>query len=136
MTLLALALVIDGFVGPQSAARNLATVTPWVYLRGFVVLSLLLAGNIVCMGCPFTLPRSLAKRLSLSGRRFPARLRSKWLSIGGLFALFFFYEYLDLWASPWLSAWLIVAYLRRLVRPGSDLCRIGFLQVHLPAGGF
>ena len=110
MTVVALVLVIDGFVGPQSAARNLATVTPWVYLRGFVVIALLLAGNIVCMACPFTLPRTLAKRLSLGGRRFPARLRNKWLAIAGLFALFFFYEYLDLWASPWLSAWLIVVY--------------------------
>ena len=110
LTLVALALIIDGFVGPQSAARNLATVTPWVYLRGFVVIVLLLAGNLFCMGCPFTLPRSLAKRLSRSGRRFPQRLRNKWLAIFSLFALFFAYEYLDLWASPWLTAWLIVAY--------------------------
>ena len=108
--LVALALVIDGFVGPQSAARNLATVAPWVHLRGLVVLALLLAGNLVCMGCPFTLPRALAKRLSKSGRRFPQRLRNKWLAIFSLFALFFAYEYLDLWASPWLTAWLIVAY--------------------------
>ena len=110
MTLVALALIIDGFVGPQSAARNLATVTPWVYLRGVVVIVLLLAGNLVCMGCPFTLPRTLAKQLSRNGRRFPQRLRNKWLSIFSLFALFFIYEFLDLWASPWLTAWLIVLY--------------------------
>ena len=110
LTLAALALIIDGFVGPQSAARNLATVAPWVHYRGLVVLALLLAGNLFCMGCPFTLPRSLAKRLSRSGRRFPQRLRNKWLALFSLFALFFFYEYLDLWASPALTAWLIVAY--------------------------
>ena len=69
-TLVALALVIDGFAGPQTAARNLATVAPWVHLRGIVVLALLLAGNLICMGCPFTLPRTLAKRLSIKGRRF------------------------------------------------------------------
>ena len=74
LTLVALALVIDGFTGPQSASRNLATVTPWVHLRGLVVLVLLLAGNFFCMGCPFTLPRSLAKRLSIRGRRFPRAL--------------------------------------------------------------
>ena len=110
LTLGALALIIDGFVGPQSAARNLATVTPWVHLRGLVVIVLLLAGNLFCMGCPFTLPRSLAKRLARRGRRFPQRLRNKWLAIFSLFALFFLYEYLDLWASPWLTAWLIIAY--------------------------
>lgn len=110
LTVLALLLVIDGFIGPQSAARNLATVAPWVHYRGLVVLALLLAGNLFCMGCPFTLPRSLAKRLSSRGRRFPQRLRNKWLAIGSLFALFFAYEYLDLWASPLLTAWLIAAY--------------------------
>lgn len=110
LSLGALALIVDGFTGPQSAARNLATVTPWVHLRGLVVIVLLLAGNLFCMGCPFTLPRSLAKGLARGGRRFPARLRNKWLAIFSLFALFFLYEYLDLWASPWLTAWLIIAY--------------------------
>ncbi|MYD08781.1 MAG: FesM [Chloroflexi bacterium] len=110
LTLGALALIVDGFTGPQTAARNLATVTPWVHLRGLAVIALLLAGNLFCMGCPFTLPRSLAKRLAGRGRRFPGRLRNKWLAIFSLFALFFFYEYLDLWASPWLTAWLIIAY--------------------------
>lgn len=135
-TLLALALVIDGFVGLQSAARNLATVTPWVYLRGFVVIALLLAGNIVCMGCPFTLPRTLAKRLSLSGRRFPARLRNKWLSIAGLFALFFFYEYLDLWASPWLSAWLIVVYFAASFALEAIFAESAFCKYICPLGAF
>lgn len=108
--LVALALIVDGFSGPQSAARNLATVAPWAHLRGLAVLALLLAGNLVCMGCPFTLPRTLAKRLSIKGRRFPQKLRNKWLAIFSLFALFFAYEYLDLWSSPWLTAWLIIAY--------------------------
>ena len=56
------------------------------------------------------MPRTLAKRLSIKGRRFPQRLRNKWLAIFSLFALFFAYEYFDLWASPWLTAWLIVGY--------------------------
>jgi ferredoxin len=103
-------LVIDGFTGPQVASRNLATVAPWVHYRGLVVIALLLVGNLFCMGCPFTLPRTLAKRLSLNGRRFPRRLRNKWLAIAGLFALFFLYEWLDLWASPLLTAWVIIFY--------------------------
>ena len=103
-------LVVDGFTGSQLAARNLATVAPWVHYRGLVVLALLLAGNLFCMACPFTIPRTLAKRLSLRGRRFPRRLRNKWLAIGALFALFFVYEWLDLWASPLLTAWVIVGY--------------------------
>lgn len=110
LTLIAIALIIDGFIGPQSAARNLATIAPWVHYRGIVVIVLLLAGNLFCMGCPFTVPRTLAKRLSVKGRRFPTALRNKWLAIASLFILFFLYEYLDLWASPFLTAWVIVFY--------------------------
>ncbi|MBK8023430.1 MAG: FesM [Chloroflexi bacterium] len=107
---LAALLIYDGFTGDPLAGRNLATVVPWVHYRGFVVLALLLAGNLFCMGCPFTLPRTLAKRLSIGGPRFPKVLRSKWIAIASLLALFFAYEWLDLWASPALTAWLIIAY--------------------------
>ncbi|MBE0691092.1 MAG: FesM [Anaerolineae bacterium] len=110
LTAVAIALIIDGFTGPPEAARNLATVAPWVQYRGLVVIALLLVGNLFCMGCPFTLPRTLAKRLSLRGRRFPHILRNKWLAVASLFGLFFIYEWLDLWASPALTAWVIVAY--------------------------
>lgn len=136
LTLGALALVIDGFTGPQSAARNLATVTPWVHLRGLAVIALLLAGNLFCMGCPFTLPRSLAKRLAQGGRRFPARLRNKWLAIFSLFALFFFYEYLDLWASPWLTAWLVIAYIVGSFALEALFSESAFCKYICPLGSF
>jgi polyferredoxin len=108
--IVALLLVYDGFTGPQRPAENMATVLPWVHYRGFVVLALLLAGNLFCMGCPFTVPRTLARRLSIRGRRFPRVLRNKWLAILALFGIFFAYEWFDLWASPALTAWVIVAY--------------------------
>lgn len=110
LTLLAILLIIDGLMGPQVASRNLATVGAWVHYRGLVVLALLLVGNLFCMGCPFTLPRTLAKGLSIRGRRFPRVLRNKWLAIGSLLFLFFLYEWLDLWASPVLTAWVIIVY--------------------------
>jgi len=134
--LVALAMVIDGIWGPQSAARNLATVTPWVHLRGIVVLALLLAGNLICMGCPFTLPRTLAKRLSVRGCRFPQRLRGKWLAIFSLFALFFAYEYLDLWASPWLTAWLILAYFAASFLLEAVFTESAFCKYVCPLGSF
>ena len=136
LTLAALALVVDGLSGPQAAARNLATVTPWVHYRGLVVLALLLAGNLFCMGCPFTLPRTLAKRLSLGGRRFPQRLRNKWIAIGSLFALFFLYEYLDLWASPWLTAWLILTYFAASFVMEALFTESAFCKYVCPLGSF
>jgi polyferredoxin len=110
LVVVALLLMYDGFTGSPIASQNLATVAPWVHYRGLVVVSLLLVGNLFCMGCPFTLPRTLAKRLSSAGGRFPRVLRNKWLAIANLFLIFFLYEWLDLWASPALTAWVIAAY--------------------------
>jgi polyferredoxin len=110
LVMIALAMLWDGFTGPQQASRNVATVSAWVHYRGLVVIALLLVGNLFCMACPFTLPRTLGKRFAISGRRFPKLFRNKYLAIAGLFALFFLYEWLDLWASPLLTAWVIVFY--------------------------
>jgi len=109
-TLIALLLIYDGFTGSQHAPENLATVGIWVHYRGILILILLFAGNLFCMGCPFMLPRTLAKRLSKRGKRFPRILRHKGLAIFSLLALFFAYEYLDMWANPALTAWVIIAY--------------------------
>lgn len=112
LILLALAALClyDGFSGPDLAPANAATVLVWVHSRGLVVLGLLLLGNLFCFACPFALPRTLARRWARPGRRFPRRLRNKWVSLGALFVIFWAYEGLDLWASPWLTAWLIAAY--------------------------
>lgn len=110
LLLVSLLILYDGFTGPQFAPENLATNIVWLQYRGFVMLALLLAGNLFCMNCPFTIPRSLARRWSISGIRWPRPLRNKWLALAVLFFYFFLYEWLDLWSSPWLTAWIVVAY--------------------------
>ncbi len=110
LLLVALLMVYDGLTGPKIAAQNLATLTAWVHYRGLVMLALLLVGNLFCMSCPFTLPRTLARRFSGNGRRWPRKLRNKWVAVTTLVLLFFLYEWLDLWASPWLTAWIIIGY--------------------------
>jgi ferredoxin len=103
-------MVLDGLTGPQLAPKNLATVLTWVHYRGFLVLTLLLAGNLFCLACPFMLTRNLARRFSSPTRIWPRWLRHKWVALG-LFALLLYgYELFDWWASPWWTAWLIVAY--------------------------
>lgn len=112
LPLLALAglMIYDGLTGPRLASQNIATVAAWVHYRGLVMLALLLVGNLFCMSCPFALPRTVARKLSGRGRRWPKPLRNKWLAIGLLVSIFWLYEWLDLWANPWLTAWLAVAY--------------------------
>lgn len=110
LLLLALWVVVDGFLGPQTAPENAAGVAPWVQWRGLVVLALLIAGNLFCMACPFMLPRRLAKKLLPASRSWPTWLKAKWLALGLLVLFLWAYEGLDLWNSPWLTAWLVVAY--------------------------
>lgn len=110
LLLAALLLIYDGLTGPPLAPQNLATVGVWVHYRGLVMVALLLVGNLFCMGCPFTLPRTLARRLSGGGRRWPRALRNKWLAVAAFVGFLFLYEAFDLWAGPRLTAAVIIGY--------------------------
>lgn len=106
-------IVFDGLLGPQQAPKNLATVTTWIHYRGVVVLVLLLVGNLFCMACPFMLPRELGRWLGTTfgfQGHVPHALRNKWLAAILLIVFFVVYELYDLWASPWLTAWIIIGY--------------------------
>lgn len=114
LLLVAALALFDGLFGPQLAPKNLATVGVWLHYRGLVVLALLVAGNLFCMACPFMLPRRLGHwlrgRFGGGGRPVPAALRSKWPALVLLILYFFVYERFSLWASPWLTAWVVLAY--------------------------
>jgi polyferredoxin len=133
---LAAIMVIDGLFGNQLASKNTATVAAWVHYRGFIVLALLLAGNLFCAGCPFLLPRKLARWIGRPTRRWPRALRNKWLALGSLLGILFLYELLDLWASPWLTAWLIVAYFGAAFVLEAFFTRDSFCMYLCPLGTF
>src|SRR5712671_1758156 len=110
MLLLAAVVAFDGFVGPQVAPMNLAGVLPWTHWRGLAVIGLLMAGNLFCMACPFTLPRDLARKFVTPRFRWPSRLRSKWIAAGLLATYLWAYEAFALWDSPSATAWIILGY--------------------------
>jgi polyferredoxin len=107
---LAALVIYDGLRGPAVGAMNLAGVLPWIHWRGLVVLGLLTAGNIFCMGCPFLLPRTLARRWLPRGWNWPRRLRSKWLAVVLIVIFLWAYEALSLWDRPLWTAWIAVGY--------------------------
>ncbi|MCC7087018.1 MAG: cytochrome c oxidase assembly protein [Pirellulales bacterium] len=104
------AMIVDGLFGPQAAPMNLAGVVPWIHWRGFIIFGLLVVGNIFCYGCPFMLPRTIARRWLPAGRNWPRWLRSKWLAVAILAVFLWSYEAFSLWNSPWLTAWIAIAY--------------------------
>jgi len=106
----AIAVIVDGILGPQVGSANLSGVLPWTYWRVFVVIALLAAGNFFCMACPFTLVRDLGRRLGLRQRSWPRALRSKWFAIALLVLFFWAYQAFSLWDKPIWTAWLILNY--------------------------
>jgi ferredoxin len=106
----AAAVALHGWLGPQLAPRNLATVATWVHYRGLLVIGLVAAGNLFCTGCPFVLVRDAGRRLRRPTRRWPSRLRTKWIGLALLVAVLFAYELLDLWAWPRATVVLLLAY--------------------------
>ena len=129
-------MVIDGLIGSPLAAKNTATVAAWVHYRGLIVVVLLLAGNLFCAGCPFILPRKLARWIGRPRQRWPRTLRNKWLAIGALLGMLFVYELFDLWASPWLTAWVIVAYFVAAFLLEALFTRDSFCLYVCPLGSF
>ena len=129
LLLLALFVIVDGLTGRQVAPRNVATTAVWLHYRGLLVIGIALVGNAFCAACPLMLTRGLSRRLErLLPRKlaWPKSLRNKWLVIALLAAFFLSYEIFDLWASPWLTAWLAIGYFAAAL----------LVDVAFPAGTF
>lgn len=139
LLLLAVMVIVDGLTGRQIAPRNVATTTVWLHYRGLVVVALALFGNAFCAACPLMLTRGASNWLRRRLPRtldWPATLKSKWFVLGLMFLYFFAYERFDLWASPWLTAWLAIGYfgaalsVDALFKPGT------FCKYVCPLGNF
>ena len=130
------AMILHGLFGPQLAPKNLATTLLWVHFRGALVFVLLFAGNFFCLACPFMLVRNLVRKFVRPVRNWPRRLRTKWLAIGLFIAVLFFYEWFDIWASPWWTAWIIVGYFASALLIDSVFKHATFCKFLCPLGQF
>src|ERR1051325_8146814 len=119
--IVSVAMIIHGLFGPQLAPRNLATTLTWVHFRGALVLVLLLAGNFFCLACPFMLVRNFARKFFHPPRNWQRRLRNKWL---------------DLWASPWWTAWLIIIHFAGALLIDAVFKHATFCKFVCPIGQF
>jgi ferredoxin len=134
--IVSVAMILHGLIGPTLAPQNLATTFTWIHFRGLLVFVLLFAGNFFCLACPFMLVRNFARKLFHPVRNWPRRLRNKWLSIALLVSMLFVYEWLDLWASPWWTAWLIVAYFAAALLIDAVFKQAPFCKFVCPIGQF
>ena len=130
------AMILHGLFGPALAPKNLATTLTWVHFRGALVFVLLFAGNFFCLACPFMLVRNLARKFFRPVRNWPRRLRNKWLSVGLFSTVLFVYEWFDLWASPWWTASLILAFFAGALLIDSVFKHATFCKFVCPIGQF
>jgi hypothetical protein len=133
---IAVAMILHGLFGPALAPRNLATTLTWIHFRGALVLVLLFAGNFFCLTCPFMLVRNFARKFVRPTRNWPRRLRNKWLSISLFVVVLFVYEWFDLWASPWWTAWLILMFFAGALLIDSIFKHATFCKFVCPIGQF
>ena len=136
VALLAAAVIVAGLLGPQLSPLNLAGVLPWIHWRGLVILGLLVAGNLFCMACPFTLPRSLARRFWQPTQRWPRMLKNKWLAVALVAVFLWSYEAFALWDSPWLTAWIALAYFAAALAVDACFAGASFCKYVCPIGQF
>ncbi len=136
LLILAGAVIYDGMTGPAVAPMNLAGVLPWIHWRGFVVIGLLVSGNVFCSACPFMVPRTIARRLFQPRHVWPRRLRNKWLAVLLLAAFLWAYEAFALWDSPWWTAWIVVGYFAAALAVDSIFRGAAFCKYVCPIGQF
>ncbi len=110
MLLIAIAVMADGFFGPQVAPLNMAGVLPWIHWRALSIVALLAVGNLFCMACPFMLVRDIGRKFLPARLRWPRQLRNKWMAAGLIAIYLWAYEAFGIWNSPWLTAWIIAGY--------------------------
>jgi hypothetical protein len=101
-----LAVVVVGFVGPDTPTRNLAILVVWVGWWGGYVASAYLVGNTWPTVNPFRTVASLVPSLD---RPYPERLGA-WPSVAGLLALVWLEITSPLAEDPPLLATVVVAY--------------------------
>jgi polyferredoxin len=116
-------LIAVGLWGPQFAPKNLTTLFVWVHYRGFLVLGLLVWGNIFCMSCPFIFVRNCIRIFIAPKYLWPKKLQNKWIGLLLFCSVLFFYEYLSLWSSPFKTALLIIAFFAGALLTKATVCK-------------
>jgi polyferredoxin len=142
LLLIAILAVYDGVTGRQIAPVNTATVSVWVHYRGLVGIALAVFGNLFCAACPLMLTRGPSKWLKALLERvdfkpeWPKILRNKYLVLGLTVLFLFSYEHFSLWASPWLTAWLIIGYFAAALLTDAIFPAGTFCKYVCPLGNF
>jgi cytochrome c oxidase assembly factor CtaG/ferredoxin len=128
--------IVDGLRGTPLSSMNLAGAMTWNVIRPIGLLALLVAGNLFCMACPFTLPRELARVLGVARFQWPSWMRRKWIALFFMLLFFWAYEQFALWDSPRATALVLLAYIGTALLVDSIFRGGNFCKYVCPVGQF
>lgn len=130
------AVIFDGLFGMQLGPMNMAGALLWNIIRPVSLILLLVAANVFCMACPFTLPREIVRRAGIPQLRWPERLSSKWPAALLMVLFFWAYEQFALWSSPRDTALLLIGYVAAASIINAVFRGASFCKYVCPVGQF
>jgi 4Fe-4S binding protein len=135
-TLLATAAVIFlGLVDVQDAGANVAPRLTWTIWWAGVIFTLVVAGRVWCVVCPFGALNEWTARATGAWRRLPRGFRNLWWAIAAFMLLTWADEMLGVVRRPAVTAWILVAIAAAAVAVGLRYERRSFCRYLCPIGG-
>lgn len=134
-TLLVFLLIIYmGIFDLQDGRRNIATVYTWTIWWSLIIFSLILAGRLWCMVCPFAALGDLAQKYISLNKRLPRRLQNMGFQTVGFVMLTWAFSIAAFDSRPMITAFVIIAILAGAVLSSIIYQRRTFCRHLCPIG--
>jgi hypothetical protein len=127
--------VVLGLVDVQDAGVNVAPRLTWTIWWASVIFTLVAAGRVWCVACPFGALNEWTARATGAWRRLPRVFRNLWWATAAFMLLTWADEMLGVVRRPAVTAWIIVAIAAAAVIIGLRYERRSFCRYLCPIGG-
>jgi hypothetical protein len=129
------AVVFLGLGDVQDPAVNVAPRLTWTIWWAGVIFTLVVAGRVWCVACPFGALNEWTARTAGASRRLPRVFRNLWWATAAFMLLTWADEMLGVVRRPAVTAWIIVAIAVAAVATGLRYERRSFCRYLCPIGG-
>jgi hypothetical protein len=134
--LVAMAVVVFlGLFDVQDARVNVAPRLTWTIWWAGLIFTLVVAGRVWCVACPFGALNEWTSSLTGAWRRLPRPFRNLWWGIALFVVLTWADEQLDVVRRPAVTAWIVIGLAALAVLVGLRYQRRSFCRYLCPIGG-
>lgn len=129
------AVVFLGLADIQDPGANVAPRLTWTIWWAGVIFTLVVAGRVWCVVCPFGALNEWTARATGAWRRLPRIFRNLWWGIAAFMLLTWADEQLGVVRRPSVTAWIVIAIAAAAVVVGLRYERRSFCRYLCPIGG-